>query len=1174
MNSTVQDTNSSFAVTNTNHRPRFHAGSSSSGSSRELKCRHCSEFGHSVSHCRKRNFCNYCKTPGHIILECPILKSKPSKLASSAGSSSAQPSSGVSYSVHPPLSPAPATSTPSSSIAQLVQEELQRVLPAALQSAFAAMGLSGIPPTWFLDSACFNHMTGDKSVFSEYKSVDNVSIEVASGQKLLAAGVGTAHACDLVLPNTLHVPKLVPNLVSVGQLTDNGYKVSFDPSGCVIQDPIQQRLIGHGMRHDRNFILRRGTPIEHGGHCSSNLVASTSLPHNSAKLWDLWHNRLGHPHSLRLLSMFQKHLLPHNISMKNFSVPACEHCISAKHSKSSFHSSTTEITTPFALIHTDLWGPAPVTSRLGFRYFVLFVDHATRFTWVFFLRFKSDLLTIAKDFIQLIRTQFGTTIQTIRSDPGGEFSSKSLREHYAANGISYQQSCPGVSEQNGLVERKNRHVLELGRALLLQSRVPASFWPEVIHTMVHLINRQTTPVLHELTPYEKLFHRPPKFQQLRGFGCVCFVLLPAIERTKFMSKSAKCVFMGYSDHHKGYFCYDPQARRMRIAHHVIFLEHLFYYDTQETAPSSTLSSVPYLPNFDTSGSVNDNEDLVEEGPPAHVVNSPAHHPPPTLDPAPLRRSTRATLGQLPSRFNDYVAYSAEPVSTPLTYKQACMDSHWLTAMQEEINALEHNHTWDVVPRPPNTTIIGSKWVYTTKFNPDGTLARYKARLVAQGFRQEYGIDYDETFAPVAKMQTVRTLLALASQKHWPLLQLDVKNAFFHGDLKEIVYMACPPGYPAPPNSVCLLRRSLYGLKQAPRAWFEKFHHTILASGFRQSDNDPSLFIKSSSRGITILLIYVDDIILTGSDDQGITTVRHTLGEHFYMKELGPLSYFLGLEITRHKDGVFLGQQKYISDLLEEARHADCKPCSTPIEQNVKYSKEEGALLDDPHHYRKLVGSLIYLTNTRPDLAYAVQIVSQFMASPRQPHLAAVYRILRYLQGTRHMGLFFPSSASHDLIAFADADYAGCMDTRRSTSGWCIQLGHSFISWRCKKQDRVSKSSTEAEYRSMSEVCSEIVWLTRLLAELGHPILLPVQLHGDNTSAIQIATNPVLHDRTKHIETHVHYIRELVASGDVRLLYIRSDDQVADLFTKAVSTSRHWFLTHKLMMIDHQFEGGC
>ncbi|CAN1243593.1 hypothetical protein LINPERPRIM_LOCUS5737 [Linum perenne] len=242
MDSTVQDSNSSFAVTNTNHRPRFHAGSSSSGSSRELKCRHCSEFGHSVSHCRKWNFCNYCKTSGHIILECPILKSKPSKLASSAGSSSAQPSSGVSYSVHPPLSPAPATSTPSSSIVQLIQEELQRALPAALQSAFAAMGLLGIPPTWFLDSACFNHMTGDKSVFSEYKSVDNVSIEVASGQKLLAAGVGTAHACDLILPNTLHVPKLVLNLVSVGQLTDNGYKVSFDPSGCMIQDPIQQRL--------------------------------------------------------------------------------------------------------------------------------------------------------------------------------------------------------------------------------------------------------------------------------------------------------------------------------------------------------------------------------------------------------------------------------------------------------------------------------------------------------------------------------------------------------------------------------------------------------------------------------------------------------------------------------------------------------------------------------------------------------------------------------------------------------------------------------------------------------------------------------------------------------------------------------------------------------------------
>ncbi|CAN0903190.1 Retrovirus-related Pol polyprotein from transposon RE1 [Linum grandiflorum] len=425
------------------------------------------------------------------------------------------------------------------------------------------------------------------------------------------------------------------------------------------------------------------------------------------------------------------------------------------------------------------------------------------------------------------------------------------------------------------------------------------------------------------------------------------------------------------------------------------------------------------------------------------------------------------------------------------------------------------------------------------------------------------------------MGTVRLLFAVAAQCGWPLHQLDVKNAFLHGDLKEVVYMEPPPGYSTPPNTVCLLKRSLYSLKQAPRMWFEKFQNTVMSHGYAQSKQDPSLFIKRSSRGISVLLLYVDDMILTGDDLVGIAEVKQALHDSFSLKDLGNLTYFLGLEIPRSTKGIFVSQHKYINDLLETARHANCSPCSTPMEVNIKLSRNEGEAASDPVLYRRLVGSLIYLTSTRPDLAYAVQVVSQFMSAPRQPHLQAVFRILRYLQGTRNVGIFFPVSGSATLTAYADADYAGCVDTRRSTSGWCIKFGDSCITWRCKKQDRVAKSSTEAEYRSMSEVCSEVVWLTRLLSELGRPVQLPVALHADNTSAIQIATNPVLHERTKHIETHVHYIRELVRDGDIKLHYLKTDDQIADLLTKAVLTSRHWYLSNKLMCRDqHQFEGGC
>ncbi|CAL1375374.1 unnamed protein product [Linum trigynum] len=497
-------------------------------------------------------------------------------------------------------------------------------------------------------------------------------------------------------------------------------------------------------------------------------------------------------------------------------------------------------------------------------------------------------------------------------------------------------------------------------------------------------------------------------------------------------------------------------------------------------------------------------------------------------------------------------------------------------MDVEKDALEASHTWDLVKRQPDMSVIGCKWVYTLKMLPEGTVEREKARLVAQGFRQEYGVDYEETFAPVAKMQTVRSLLAVAAMKEWRLLQLDVKNAFLHGDLKETIYMERPPGYTRGDDTmVCRLRRSLYGLKQAPRAWFEKFHATILHAGLVQSENDPSLFLRSTSRGITALLIYVDDMVVTGDDSVGIEELLLVLRSAFNLKELGDLSYFLGLEIHRSTAGIHVGQRKYIVDLLEEAQMDDCLPCNTPMEQNLKLRQLEGDLLSDGSLYRSIVGSLIYLTHTRPDISYPVQIVSQFMSAPRKPHWLAVQRILRYLRGTQEVGLLFPTGGASILEAYSDADYAGCQDTRRSTSGWCVKIGNSFISWRCKKQDRVSKSSTEAEYRSMSEVSSEIVWLRRLLAELGVTCQDPVRLYVDNTSAICIATNPVLHDRTKHIEVHVHYVRQLVAEGTVELTYITSEDQTSDLLTKAVSTSRHWFLAHKLMLRQlHQFEGGC
>ncbi|XP_021803810.1 uncharacterized protein LOC110748084 [Prunus avium] len=353
-------------------------------------------------------------------------------------------------------------------------------------------------------------------------------------------------------------------------------------------------------------------------------------------------------------------------------------------------------------------------------------------------------------------------------------------------------------------------------------------------------------------------------------------------------------------------------------------------------------------------------------------------------------------------------------------------------------------------------------------------------------------------------------------------------------------MTQPPGFvdQSQPHHVCKLRKSLYGLKQAPRAWYEELYTTLLSLGFQSSTADPSLFIHTSS-SITFLLVYVDDILITGSSP---TTCNHfisQLSSRFAMKNLGPLHYFLGIQVHRTPTSIFLSQAKYIQELLTKASMVDCKPCTTPASL-VKLDTTSGDLLHDPTQYRSLVGALQYLTWTRPDIAFAVNQVCQHMQTPRIPHLSAVKRILRFLKGTPDQGLLF-TKGSQDLIAYSDADWAGCPIDRRSVTGFCLYLGPNLISWCAKKQPCVSRSSTESEYRSLAQTASEITWLCGLLKDLHFYLAHPPLLLCDNVSALALASNPVFHARSKHIEVDYHYIRTLVTSNSITISYLPTHD---------------------------------
>ncbi|GJR23988.1 ribonuclease H-like domain-containing protein [Tanacetum coccineum] len=449
------------------------------------------------------------------------------------------------------------------------------------------------------------------------------------------------------------------------------------------------------------------------------------------------------------------------------------------------------------------------------------------------------------------------------------------------------------------------------------------------------------------------------------------------------------------------------------------------------------------------------------------------------------------------------------------------DPHWRDAMYDEYNALIKNGTWILVSKPPNVNMVRSMWLFRHKYHADGSLSRYKARLVANGRNQQYGVDCSDTFSSVVKPATIRTVLSLALARNWPVHQLDVKNAFLNGDLSETVYMYQPPGFVDSrfPHHVCRLQRSLYGLKQAPRAWFQCFAGYALRVGFTLSRCDSSLFISQHGTEVAYLLMYVDDIVLTASSTALLQRIISSLHKEFDMTDLGALNYLLGISVTRDARGMFLSQKKYAMELLERAHILNCNSTRTTVDTESKLGSD-GDSVSDSTLYRSLAGGLQYLTFTRPDISYAVQHICLHMHDPRESHLAALKRVLRYVRGTLDHGLKLHVSSTSQLNAYTNADWAGCPVTRRSTSGYCVFLGDNILSWSAKRQVTLSRSSAEAKYRGVANVVAETAWIRNLLRELHNPLFTATLVYCDN----------------------------------VRVLHVPSRYQYADIFTKGLPSA--------------------
>ncbi|GJS68731.1 putative ribonuclease H-like domain-containing protein [Tanacetum coccineum] len=505
---------------------------------------------------------------------------------------------------------------------------------------------------------------------------------------------------------------------------------------------------------------------------------------------------------------------------------------------------------------------------------------------------------------------------------------------------------------------------------------------------------------------------------------------------------------------------------------------------------------------------------------------------------------------------------------PKKISEALEDESWVDAMQEELLQFKIQKVWILVDLPYGKKAIGTKWVYRNKKDERGVVVRNKARLVAQGHRQEEGIDYDEVFAPVARIEAIRIFLAFASYMGFIVYQMDVKSSFLYAKIDEEVYVSQPLGFinPKYPKKVYKVVKALYGLHQAPRAGYATLSTLLLKHEYRRGTIDKTLFIKKDKHDIILVQVYVDDIIFGSTKKTWCDEFEALMKGRFQMSSMGELTFFLGLQVKQKADGIFISQDMYVAEILKKFDFVSVKTASTPIETQKPLVKDEEASDVDVHLYRSMIGSLMYLTASRPDIMFAVCACSRFQVTPKTSHLSAVKRIFRYLKGKPKLGLWYPRVSSFDLEAYSDSDYAGANLDRKSTTGGCQFLGRRLISWQCKKQTIVATSTTEAEYVAAASCCGQVLWIQNQMLDYGFNFM-NTKIYIDNESTICIVKNPVYHSKTKHIAIRHHFIRDAYEKKLIQVLKIHTDDNVADLLTKAFDVSRFQFLVVSIGMIN-------
>ncbi|GKB52023.1 retrovirus-related pol polyprotein from transposon TNT 1-94 [Tanacetum coccineum] len=1060
-------------------------------------------------------------------------------------------------------------------------------------------------------NGCSRSMTGVKSYLHKYVEQPDLKVVFGDNSSCITEGYSSINYRGIVFTKVAFVNGLKYNLISISQLCDSKYVVQFDNMQGTIFIANKAIVLIAPRRNDV-YILDMSSLTPNGACFFAKASESVN--------W-LWHKRLSHLNfkNINKLAKQNKVLgLPSLVYSKD---KPCTTCEKGKHHRASFKTKQNfSIRKCLHLLHMDLFGPVSLMSINHKKYTQVIVDEYSRYTWVCFLKKKSQAPEMIMSFIRMVENQNDVKVKQTRTDNGNEFRNHELESFYDEKGIYQNFSSPYTPEQNGVAKRKNRTLIEAARTMLNGSILSKHFWTDAVRITCYTQSRSIIVKRHDKTSYEIFRERIPDISYFYVFGCPVFIQNHKDHLGKFDAKANDGYFLGYSSALKAFRVYNIRRQQIEETYHVTFDESMeairftntsvdeigiddsFRYHLDEFQEDDL--SRQYQVNFDISYYIIPHgRSLTEITQENHVLevlapNEPKiPHTKDTEGPPDLI-NTKGTLKQniqndqmitqptdVPSRNNAEVSGSiTKPLVPDVTQShitnQASTSSHlvpqdrwsrdqhiklvniignlgegmltrsmaakltaasaseclfadflseiepkkvsealkhpgWIDAMQEELNQFYRNKVWTLVPLPYGKIAIGSKWVFRNKKDEHGITTKNKARLVAQGYSQEEGIDYDETFAPVARMEAIRIFFAFATYMNFKVYQMDVKSAFLN---------------------------ALYGLKQSTRAWYMTLYTFLIQNKFTRGRIDNTLFIYKSKGDTLLVQVYVDDIIFGSTSSKLCKQFEKLMTKKFEMSMIGELTYFLGMQIKQDEKGISICQEQYTRNLLKKYKISNSSSVKTLMV--VPYNNLGPDLAGKPVNetsYRGMIGSLMYLTATKPDIQFSTVLCARYQSNLKESHLTAVKRILKYPKGTPTLGLYYSKCSGFDLKGYSDSDYAGYNMDRKSTSA-------------------------KAEYVAAAGCCASILWMKSQLSDYDiHYKMVPI--FCDNTSAIAISNNPVLHSRTKHIDIRYHFIRDHILKGDIELHFIPTEYQIADIFTKPLDEPTFTRLKAELGMLN-------